>query len=75
MIWELELMPKSPLKSVCLLLSDRALPSASWVDTAEASPVMMREDKEEVCGDSSQVCPEEVLKARSVVDLSSSGLH
>lgn len=34
-----------------------------------------REEKEEVSGNGSQVCPEEVFRARSVVDLSSSGLR
>lgn len=35
----------------------------------------MREEKEEVSGNRSQVCPKEVFRAWSVVDLSSSGLH
>lgn len=68
-------MPKSPLKPMRLPPSGQAFPSASWVDTAEASPVMKREEKEEVSGNSSQACPEEVLRARSGVDLGSSGLH
>jgi len=57
-----------------LPLSGQAFPCTSWVDTAKASPIIMREKKEEVSGNSSQVCPEEVFRAWSVVNLSS-GLH
>lgn len=68
-------MPRSLVKPVSLPLSGQAFPSTSWVYTARESPIMMREEKEEVSGNGSQVCPEEIFRAQSVVNLSSSGSH
>lgn len=38
-------MPKSLVKPMSLPLSGKAFPSTSWVDTAKASPIMMREGR------------------------------
>lgn len=61
--WELKLMPRSLGKPENLLVSGHTFSFTSWADTLKASPIMMREEKEEVSGNSSQVCPEEVLRA------------
>lgn len=66
-------MPRSLVKPMSLH-SGQGFPPTLWADTERASPIM-REEKEEVSGNGSQVCPEEVFRAWSVVDLSSSGLH
>lgn len=56
-------MPRSLVKPENLLVSGHTFSFTSWADTLKASPIMMREEKEEVSGNSSQVCPEEVLRA------------
>lgn len=68
-------MLRSLVKPKSLLVSGHTFSFISWADTVKASPIMTREEKEEVSGNSSQVCPEEVLRAQFVVDLNSPGLH